>query len=180
MNHKPSGSGLASTEYINDSNAITGTLTDNVRFTASAAITATPTAINALVLDSATAIALTGSASSMEVTSGTLLFAGAGTHSITGITELTTGADYSIFTTGTATVTLAPKLASAVPLVKSGAGTLKLTHPTNNISSLVINQGVVEITTQLKSAAARSPLLAVVFKLLEPASLAIWATARGT
>ncbi|MES2736995.1 MAG: autotransporter-associated beta strand repeat-containing protein [Verrucomicrobiota bacterium] len=139
---------LASTEYINDSAAITGTLNNNIRYTASASLTATPTAINALVFDSATAIVLSGTSSSMEVTSGTLLFAGNGSHSISGISGITAGGgrDYSIFTTGTGTVTLDPALTSAVPLVKSGAGTLRLTSVLNAFTSVYLNQGNIEVS----------------------------------
>jgi autotransporter-associated beta strand protein len=134
---------LASTEYINDSTAITGTLTDNIRYTATAAITAPPTAINSLVLDSATAIALTGSASSMQVTSGAILAAGNANHSIGTITQLTTGGgrDYSIYNTGTGTFTISSALTSAVALVKSGAGTLSLTNTGNLFTDVYLNQG---------------------------------------
>lgn len=132
------------TEYINNNTGITGTLTDNVRFTATAAIASTPTAINSLVLDSATGVALTGSASSMEITSGAVLAAGAGSHSIGGITGLTTAAtrDYNIFVTNSAGVlSIDTALATVAPLVKSGAGTLKLTSTSNAINAIYLNQG---------------------------------------
>jgi len=150
---------LASTEYVNNSTSITGALTDNIRYTATAAITATPTAINALVLDSATAIAVSGSASAMEITSGTILAAGNGNHSITGITALTTGAgrDYIFYTTGTGTFTVDPALTSAVTLVKSGAGTLKLTNAANAFTSVYLNQGTIEVGT-LAHLGGSSPL----------------------
>lgn len=139
---------LASTEYINDSAAITGTLTDNIRYTATAAITATPTAINSLVLDSATAIVLTGSASSMEITTGAILAAGAGNHSIASITGITTGSsrDYAVYvTTAASTLTLNPALTTAVPLIKSGAGTLSLTNTGNVFTDIYLNQGALLI-----------------------------------
>jgi fibronectin-binding autotransporter adhesin len=135
---------LATTEYINDSTAITGTLTDNIRYTATTAITATPTAINSLVLDSGTAIALTGSASSMEITSGAILAAGAGNHSIGTISGITTGGsrDYTVYvTTAASTLTMNTALTSAVPLVKSGAGTLSLTNTGNLFTDVFLNQG---------------------------------------
>lgn len=139
---------LTTAEYINDSTSITGTLTDNIRYTASAAITATPTAINSLVLDSASGIALTGSAGPMEITSGAILAAGAGSHSIGAISALTTGGgrDYTIYvTTGTGTLTISSPLTSAVPLVKSGAGTLSLTAAGtgNAFTDVYLNHGIV-------------------------------------
>lgn len=132
------------TEYINNSTSITGTLTDNIRYTATAGIVATPTAINSLVLDSAAGVALTGSASSMEITSGAILAAGTGSHSIGGITGLTTGAtrDYNVFVTNAAGVlSIDTALATAAPLVKSGAGTLKLTSTSNAINAIYLNHG---------------------------------------
>ncbi len=144
---------LASTEYISDSTAITGTLTDNIRFTATAAITSTPVTINSLVLDSATAIALTGSASGMEITSGALLAAGAAGHSIGTITGLTTGGgrDYTIYVTDpTGSLTLNSALTSAVPLVKSGAGTLILGSTSNAFTDLYFNQGLVRADASSK------------------------------
>lgn len=137
---------LASGEYINDSTAITGTLMDNIRYTATAALTSTPTAINSLVFDSGSAIALTGTASSMEITTGSILAAGAGSHSISSISGLTTGGsrDYTVFvTTATGTLTLNTPLTTAVPLVKSGAGTLALTSTSNAITDIYLNQGTV-------------------------------------
>ncbi|MDP2323032.1 MAG: autotransporter-associated beta strand repeat-containing protein, partial [Gammaproteobacteria bacterium] len=59
---------LTTAEYVNDS-AAPATGTNNVRYTANNSIT-TPAAINSLVLDSGSAITLTGSATSMEITSG--------------------------------------------------------------------------------------------------------------
>ena len=135
---------LTGAEYINDSAAVTGTLTDNVRFTTSTAITATPTAINALVIDSATGVALSGSASSMEITSGTILAAGAGAHTISGISALTSagGRDFTVFVTNAAgSLTLSQPLSTAVPLVKSGAGTLALTATGSTYTTTFINQG---------------------------------------
>lgn len=136
------------TEYINDSTAITGALTDNIRYTATAAITSTPTAINSLVLDSGTAIALSGSASSMEITSGAILAAGAAAHSISGITGITTGVGnpyYFYVTNPSGSLTLASTtLSSAQTLVKSGAGTLIL-GATNSVTGVYLNQGTLEI-----------------------------------
>lgn len=134
------------TEYIVDSTAITGTLQDNIRYTASAVIAATPTAINSLVLDSGTAIALSGSASSMQVTSGAILAAGAGGHSISTISGLTTTAPayYSYVTNASGTLTLNSPLTSAVPLVKSGAGTLILTSASNAFTDIHFNLGTVQ------------------------------------
>ncbi len=141
---------LTPAEYVNDSLAITGTLTDNIRYTASAVITSTPTAINSLVLDSASGIALSGSASSMEITSGAILAAGAGSHSIGTFSGLTTGAgrDYTVYvTTATSTLTVSTPLTSAVPLVKSGAGTLAPTAAGtgNAFTDLYLNQGTVQV-----------------------------------
>lgn len=139
---------LTTAEYINDSTSITGTLTDNIRYTASAAIATTPTAINSLVLDSGSNIALTGSAGPMEITSGAILAAGAGSHSIGTISALTTGGgrDYTIYvTTATGTLTISTPLTSAVPLVKSGAGTLSLTAAGtgNAFTDVYLNHGTV-------------------------------------
>lgn len=137
---------LATSEYINNDPSITGALTDNIRFTASTAITATPSAINSLVIDSGTAVAVTGSASSMEVTTGAILAAGAGSHSIGTISGITTGGgrDYNIFVTAAnGTLTMNSPLLSAVPLVKSGAGTLRLMDAASAITDIYLNQGLV-------------------------------------
>lgn len=139
---------LTTAEYINNSTSITGTLTDNIRYTASAAITATPTAINSLVLDSGSNIALTGSAGPMEITSGAILAAGAGSHSIGAISALTTGGgrDYTVYvTTAAGILTISTPLTSAVPLVKSGAGTLSLTAAGtgNAFTDVYLNHGTV-------------------------------------
>ncbi|MBA4019033.1 MAG: hypothetical protein C0483_17840 [Pirellula sp.] len=134
-------------EYINDNIGITGSLNDNIRFTATAAITNTPTTINSLVLDSATGVALTGSASSMQVFSGAILAANTGAHSIAGISALTTGGgrDYTVYVTeATGVLTLTTPLTSAVPLVKSGAGTIVLDNVSNAFTDIYLNQGNVQ------------------------------------
>lgn len=136
-----------STEYIVDSATLSGVLTDNIRY-ATTQTTTTPTAINSLVLDStAAAVVLTGGASAMEITSGTILAAGDNAGTITGFTEITTGGgrDYTFFTTGTGTLTIAPALTSAVALVKSGQGTLSLTSSGNLFTDVYLNQGLLLI-----------------------------------
>lgn len=137
---------LASTEYVNDNLTITGALTDNVRFTTGGTITGAPTTINSIVLDGATGLTLNGPASSMEITSGTLLSAQAVANVIDTFTGFTTGGgrDYTIYVTDPAgSLTLNSPLASGVPLVKSGAGTLILGSASNAFTDLYFNQGVV-------------------------------------
>ena len=135
------------TEYTLNSAAITGNLTANVRFTATAAITSTPASINSLVLDAATGIALSGSASSMEITSGAILATGAGAHAISGVSGITTGGSrpYYVYTTTAAgSLTLTTPLTTAQPLVKSGAGALILGSASNAFTDIHFNQGSVQ------------------------------------
>ncbi|MFN7560831.1 MAG: autotransporter-associated beta strand repeat-containing protein [Prosthecobacter sp.] len=131
-------------EYLVDQ-AAPATGANNLRYTASNAIT-TPAVINALALDSGSAIALTGSASSMDIGSGAILAAGAGAHSIASITGLTTTAAtyYTYVTNSAGSLTLTTPLTTAVPLAKSGAGTLILGSASNAFTELYLNQGVVQ------------------------------------
>ncbi|WP_461783360.1 autotransporter-associated beta strand repeat-containing protein [Prosthecobacter sp.] len=132
------------TEYLVDQ-AAPATGANNLRYTATNAIT-TPAAINALVLDSATGVALTGSASVMDIGSGAILAAGAGAHSIASITGLTTSAAtyYTYVTNSAGSLTLTTPLTTAVPLAKSGAGTLILNTASHAFTDLFFNQGVVQ------------------------------------
>lgn len=132
------------TEYLVDQ-AAPATGANNLRYTATNAIT-TPAAINALVLDSATGVALTGSASAMDIGSGAILAAGAGAHSIGTITGLTTTAAtyYTYVTNSAGSLTLTTPLTTAVPLAKSGAGTLILNTASHAFTDLFFNQGVVQ------------------------------------
>jgi autotransporter-associated beta strand protein len=132
------------TEYLVDQ-AAPATGTNNLRYTASNTIT-TPAAINALALDSGSAIALTGSASSMDIGSGAILAAGAGAHSIGTITGLTTTAAtyYTYVTNAAGSLTLTTPLTTAVPLAKSGAGTLILNTASHAYTDLFFNHGVVQ------------------------------------
>ncbi len=132
------------TEYVLDQ-AAPATGTNNLRYTASNTIT-TPAAINALALDSGSAIALTGSASSMDIGSGAILAAGAGAHSIGTITGLTTTAAtyYTYVTNAAGSLTLTTPLTTAVPLAKSGAGTLILNTASHAFTDLFFNHGVVQ------------------------------------
>ncbi|NBV26101.1 MAG: hypothetical protein EBR99_02135, partial [Actinobacteria bacterium] len=134
------------TEYVVDS-AAPATGTNNVRYTVTNAIT-TPAAINSLVLDSAAGVALTGSVSSMEITSGAILAAGTGSSSISTLTGLTSGATpvpYHVYVTNASGVlTLNTPLTSAAPLVKSGAGTLVLSSASNAFTDLYLNLGTVQ------------------------------------
>ena len=135
------------TEYIVDSTTLSGVLTDNIRY-ATSQTTTTPTAINALVLDSsAAAVVLTGGASSMEVTTGTVLAAGGNANTISGFTDITTGggSDYIFFTTGSGTLTVNSALSSAAALVKSGQGTLSLTNTGNAFTDVYLNEGALLI-----------------------------------
>lgn len=141
---------LAVGEYVTDAagyNALAAAVpaTDNVRFTATATLTGTATAINSLVLDSATAIALAGPASALEISTGALLAAGNANHSLGGFSALTTGGglDYTIYNTGTGTLTINSALTSTVPLVKSGQGVLALTSAANAFTDVFLNQGAV-------------------------------------
>lgn len=143
--------GLAASEYITDATGFDGlvaaTLSNsNMRFATVGAIalTGTATGVNAMVLDGATAIDLTGPANGLELTSGTLLAAGAGNHSISGWTALTTGStrDYTVYvTTAASSLTINSPLTTAAPLVKAGAGSLVLTSASNTFTDLVLNQG---------------------------------------
>jgi autotransporter-associated beta strand protein len=132
------------TEYLVDQ-AAPATGANNLRYTATNAIT-TPAAINSLVLDSATGVALTGSASSMDIGSGAILAAGAGAHSIASITGLTTTAAtyYTYVTNSAGSLTLTTPLTTAVPLAKSGAGTLILDTASHAFTDLFFNHGVVQ------------------------------------
>jgi autotransporter-associated beta strand protein len=132
------------TEYLLDQ-AVPATGANNLRYTASNAIT-TPAAINALALDSGSAIALTGSASAMDIGSGAILAAGTGAHSIASITGLTTTAAtyYTYVTNSAGSLTLTTPLTTAVPLAKSGAGTLILNSTSHAFTDLFFNQGVVQ------------------------------------
>ena len=132
------------TEYLVDQ-AAPATGANNLRYTATNAIT-TPAAINALVLDSATGVALTGSASAMDIGSGAILAAGAGAHNIASITGLTTSAAtyYTYVTNSAGSLTLTTPLTTAVPLAKSGAGTLILNNASHAFTDLFFNQGVVQ------------------------------------
>ncbi|MDZ4288542.1 MAG: autotransporter-associated beta strand repeat-containing protein, partial [Prosthecobacter sp.] len=145
---------LTSAEYTTNAagfNALTAgaASTNNVRFDTGATLTGTATAINSLVIDAATAQTVTGPANALEITTGALLAAGAGSHALSGFTELTTGAgrDYSIFVTNSATqnLTVNVPLTSAVPLVKSGAGILTLTNTGNAFTDVYLNQGFVAV-----------------------------------
>ncbi len=132
------------TEYILNSAAPT-TGTNNVRYTAANSIT-TPAQINSLVLDHATGFTLSGSAASMEITSGALLSAGAGANVITGFTGLTTASSrpYYVYVTDPAgSLTINSALTSGVEVVKSGAGTLVLGSASNDFADLYLNQGIV-------------------------------------
>ncbi|HYF36499.1 MAG TPA: autotransporter-associated beta strand repeat-containing protein, partial [Prosthecobacter sp.] len=87
---------LTTAEYVTDKTAYdalgAGVLTNNVRFTATAAALASDTTgINSLVLDSATGITVTGPSQGLEITSGALLSAGAGANVIGGFSGITTG-----------------------------------------------------------------------------------------
>ncbi|WP_449070486.1 beta strand repeat-containing protein [Prosthecobacter sp.] len=145
---------LALGEYVTNAagfNALAGGVAsnNNLRFDINpgAALTSTATAINSLVLDAAAPIALTGPGNGLEITSGTILAANVGNHSLGGFTSITTGGgrDYTVFVTGSATqnFTISSSLTSAVPLVKSGAGILTLTGTANAITDLYLNQGFV-------------------------------------
>ncbi len=144
---------LATGEYITDAagfNGLTGAATDNVRFATNpgAALTGTATSINSLVVEGV-AVTLTGPASSLEISSGALLFAGNFNHVVEGFTGLTTGGglDYTIYHTGAAanTVTFNSPLTSTVPLVKSGSGTLVLTSDANAFTDVYANQGFIQV-----------------------------------
>jgi autotransporter-associated beta strand protein len=142
------------TEYVVDEAAYNalgaGVLTHNIRFTTTpgAVLASDTTGINALVLDSATGVTLTGPSQGIQITSGAILSAGAGANAITGFTTLAAGAGnpYYIYVTNPlGTLTLATTaLSSAAALVKSGAGTLVL-GATNSVSSVYLNQGILEI-----------------------------------
>lgn len=142
-------------EYVVDEAAFnalgTGVLTNNIRFTTTpgAALDSDTTGINSLILDSGAGIALTGPAQGLEITSGAILSAGAGSNSLGGFTTLTTatGNPYYIYVTNPAgTLTLATTtLSSPEALVKSGAGTLVL-GGVNSVTSAYLNQGTLEIS----------------------------------
>lgn len=138
---------LASTEYISDNLGITGTLTDNIRFTTGGSITGTPTAINSLVLDGATGFTLSGPAASMEITSGALLSAKAVANVIDTFTGITTSGatDYTVYVTDpSGSLMLTSPLTSTNALVKSGAGALILGNTSNAFADLYFNQGIVQ------------------------------------
>jgi autotransporter-associated beta strand protein len=138
---------LVAAEY--EANSTTPTAGNNVRFTATTAISTLAT-INSLVLDAGTGINLTaGTPGAMEVTSGAILAAGAANHSIgSSINALTTGGgrDYTVYVTAAAqSLAMDAALTSAVPLVKSGAGTLSLTNTGNLFTDVYLNQGNISI-----------------------------------
>lgn len=145
---------LALNEYLTNAAGF-NSLTDgaasnqNVRFDISpgAVLTSTATAVNSLVLDAAAPIAITGPANALEITSGAILAANAGSHTLGGFTGITTGGgrDYTVYVTGAATqnFTISSPLTSTVPLVKSGAGVLTLTGTGNAFTDVYLNQGLV-------------------------------------
>jgi autotransporter-associated beta strand protein len=145
------------TEYIlNDAgfNALTGAALDNVRFAADpgATLTGDATQINSLVLDSsAGALTVNGPASTLHLKSGAILATTTvpgNAMSLGGFTSLTTdaGTDFIIYVTNpTSTFTLNSALATASPLVKSGAGTLSLTNSANAFTDVYLNQGFVQV-----------------------------------
>lgn len=121
---------------------------NNLRFDANpgATLTSTASSINSLVLDATATIAITGPANSIEITSGAILAANTGNHSLGGFTGVTTGGgrDYIVsVTTAASTFTVDAALTSNVPLVKSGAGTLRLTNASNAFTDSYLNQGTV-------------------------------------
>ncbi|MDP2324024.1 MAG: hypothetical protein Q8N51_08345, partial [Gammaproteobacteria bacterium] len=90
-----------------------------------------------------------------EITSGAILAAGAGAHSIGGISGITTGGSgtnpYYVYVTNPAgALTLSSPLTSATQLVKSGAGSLILNSAGNLFTDLYFNQGVVQADAQNK------------------------------
>jgi fibronectin-binding autotransporter adhesin len=154
---------LTTAEYATDEagfNALTGAVTDNVRFAANPAapLTSAATAINSLVIDSSSAITLTGPATSLEITAGAVLAANTGAHVMDGFTGLTTGGgrDYIFYVTNPAgSLTVNSALTSAVPLVKSGAGTLVLGAASGNaFSAVYLNFGTLQIDDTDKIGAA--------------------------
>lgn len=147
---------LASTEYTTnaagfDALPAAAASTNNVRFDTGATLTGTATAINSLVIDAATAQTVTGPANAIEITTGAILAASSGTtitHALGGFSAITTGGsrDYTTYVTSTTgTLTISSPLTSAVPLVKSGAGTLSLTNIGNLFTDVYLNQGRVLI-----------------------------------
>ncbi len=144
---------LAAGEYVTDKTNYdalgAGVLANNVRFTTTpASLDSDTTGINALVLEADTAINISGPVISYAITSGAVLAAGAGNHSLGGFSALTTGGgrDYTVYVTMAASnLTISSALTSGVPLVKSGAGILTLTHTGNAFSSVYLNQGTVAV-----------------------------------
>ena len=147
---------LASSEYTTNAagfDALTAATpsTNNVRFDTGATLTGTATAINSLVIDAATGQTVTGPANAIEITSGAILAASSGTtitHALGGFSAITTGGsrDYTTYVTSTTgTLTISSPLTSAVPLVKSGAGTLSLTNTGNLFTDVYLNQGAILI-----------------------------------
>lgn len=147
---------LASSEYTTNAagfDALTAATpsTNNVRFDTGATLTGTATAINSLVIDAATGQTVTGPANAIEITSGAILAASSGTtitHALGGFSAITTGGsrDYTTYVTSTTgTLTISSPLTSAVPLVKSGAGTLSLTNAGNLFTDVYLNQGAILI-----------------------------------
>jgi autotransporter-associated beta strand protein len=144
---------LATSEYVtNDTgfNVLTGSTGQNVRFTATPTLSATPTAINSLVLDNPSlagaAMTVTGTANPIEITSGGIISAGSAANNLGGFSAITTGGgrDYTVYTSTAAnTLTVSSPLTSAVPLVKAGAGTLSLTNAGNAFTDTHINQGFI-------------------------------------
>ncbi|TDU64030.1 putative secreted protein with PEP-CTERM sorting signal [Prosthecobacter fusiformis] len=153
---------LLSTEYntATEFDALTAATpsTNNVRLTATVALTGTASAINSLVIDagsSNSAAAITGPTNSIEITSGAILSTTTGTtpagHTLSAFATggITTGGgrDYNIYVTGAAAhnLTINSPLLSVVPLVKSGAGILTLGSASNAFTDVYLNQGLVSV-----------------------------------
>jgi autotransporter-associated beta strand protein len=142
---------LAAGEYTTDAagyNALVGASTNNVRFTATATLTGTATAVNAIVIDSAAVATINGPAQALQITSGAILSAGGNVNrTLGGFTSITTGGgrDYTIYETSTGTFTINSALTSNVALVKSGQGTLALTNAGNAFTDVYLNQGTVQV-----------------------------------
>jgi autotransporter-associated beta strand protein len=138
---------LAAAEYDQDLAVLTAG--NNTRYTTSTAIT-TLAAINSLVLDSGTAIALTAAPTGvLTIDSGGIIAAGAASHSIgSSITTLETAStrDYTVYVTSPAgSLTISSQLTSAAALVKSGAGSLILGAANTALTDAYLNQGTVEV-----------------------------------
>ena len=138
--------------------ALGGTTSNNVRFTATGSVAAAGAGsktFNALAIDSSSgAVTVTGPGTdTLVLTAGALLSTGAAANNnaLTGFAGITTGTnnEYIVYVTNNQFTLGSPLTSSAAALSKSGAGVLVLSGLTGNTytGGTFFNQGLIEAST---------------------------------